>query len=201
MHPSIERTVHCMQLHTDIHIDEIFYSSRYVGNGIHIRFAFFWCCCWCSVFTCLRVLVFFSVREMFSFMWMWKICFYGASLSELVSTVAVDALFSLPLFLSPSHFPSLSRFKWTCINWLCYLLFSPSSYTNMYTYFYDFDHQKNALCLRLVQLIEIWQIILLDNRRLNWIHMWFTEYCCCCDVNDFCFFFCLSKIRSLVMSL
>lgn len=69
--------------YTDVHIDKIFDSSRYVENGIHIRFAF--------QFGSLRWLcgVFYSFANNSRFVRMWKICFYGASLSKRVSTFAV----------------------------------------------------------------------------------------------------------------
>lgn len=69
--------------YTDVHIDKIFDSSRYVENGIHIRFAF--------QFGSLRWLCgfFYSFANYSRFVRMWKICFYGASLSKRVSTFAV----------------------------------------------------------------------------------------------------------------
>lgn len=119
--------------YTDIHIDKIFDSLRYVENGIHIRFAFEfvgslrWLCV-------LSLCVLFSFANNSRFVRMWKICFYGASFSKCVSTFAVPTTLFI-CFVQTSCI-DCCEFK---------SLFHRNPCKLHGSIVYDFDRQQNGL--------------------------------------------------------
>lgn len=123
----------------------ILYSSRYISMAFTYD----------SHFTFLH--------EMFLFVWTWKICFYGASLSKRVSTFPISFWFTITSRSYKLH-------RW----WLRFSSGKSKSNSNCY----DFDRQRIFfwLCVNAVSYQNVFPIFQNIISLLNmfwWIHRFY----------------------------